>query len=127
MFGFSPRFPEALCEQQGGLRPRRGEGGVVLGETELEDGDRLRAETSVPARWGSLQYSKVLKIGQCQAALLQGDRSGRSKPPIDLDLGCSTMLPGQWVAAVAAHQLPELLELSQREVFTVLTCHPVEC
>ena len=25
-----------------------------------------------------------------------------------------------------AHQLPELSELSQREVFTVLMCHPVD-
>ena len=35
------------------------------------------------------------------------------------------MLPGQKVAAVVAHQLPELSELSQREVFTDLTGHPV--
>ena len=70
VFGFCPRFPEALGEQQGGLRPRRGDGGggvVVLGEAALEDGDRLRAETSVPARWGgkSLQYS-----AQCTTSLV---------------------------------------------------------
>ena len=35
------------------------------------------------------------------------------------------MLPGQQVATVAAHQLPELSELSQREVFTVLNGPPV--
>ena len=49
------------------------------------------------------------------------------KPPVNLYLECSTILPGQWVAAVASHQLPELSELSQREVFTVLMCHPVSC
>ena len=54
---------------------------------------------------------------------LQGDPSGRLKAPFDLDLGCATVLPG--FATVAAHQLPELLELSQRKVFTVLTGHPV--
>ena len=30
------------------------------------------------------------------------------KPLVDLDLGCSTILPGQWVATLAAQQLPEL-------------------
>ena len=39
------------------------------------------------------------------------------KAPIDLVLGCSAILPGQLVATVAAHQLPELSELSQRKVF----------
>ena len=59
VFCFSPRFPEALGEQQGGLRPRRGDGGggVVLGKAELEDWDRLRAETSVPARWGGNSFT----------------------------------------------------------------------
>ena len=27
--------------------------------------------------------------------VLQGDKSGRRKPPVDLDLGCSTIMPGQ--------------------------------
>ena len=47
------------------------------------------------------------------------------KPPVDLHLECSAGLAGQKVAAVAANQLLKLSELSQREVFTVLTCHPV--
>ena len=55
------------------------------------------------------------------------DPSPWLKPPIDLDLECSALLPGEWAATVAAHLLPELSELSQREVFTVLTCHPVLC
>ena len=45
------------------------------------------------------------------------------KPSVDFDLECSTILPGQKVAAVAAHQLLELSELSQWEVFTVLMYH----
>ena len=51
---------------------------------------------------------------------LQGDSSGWSKPPVDLDLKCSAILPGQEVATVAARQLPELSELNQQEVFTIL-------
>ena len=39
-------LPEALGEEQGGLRPQRG---TVLERSELEDGDGLGAETSVPA------------------------------------------------------------------------------
>ena len=42
---------------------------------------------------------------------LQGDPSGWLKPPVDLDLGCSAILPGQQVATVLAHLLPELSEL----------------
>ena len=47
------------------------------------------------------------------------------KPPVDLDLVCSAILHGQWVATVVAHQLPELSEQSQREVFTIQMIHPV--
>ena len=56
---------------------------------------------------------------------LQSDSSGWFKPPVDLDLKCSANLPGQEVATVAAHQLPELSELNQREVLTDLKGHPV--
>ena len=56
---------------------------------------------------------------------LQGDQSGWLEPPVDLDLVCSAILPGLYVATVAAHQLPELSELSQREVITVLSGPPV--
>ena len=35
------------------------------------------------------------------------------------------MLPGYLVATVAAHQLPEVPELGQLEVFTIQDCHPV--
>ena len=60
------------------------------------------------------------------------------KPLVDLDLVCSviltwavTILVGKnlllnWAATVAAHQLPEMLELSQQEDFTILMGHPVE-
>ena len=41
-----PRLPETLGEEQGGLRSQRG------GEAELEDGDGLGAEASVPAELG---------------------------------------------------------------------------
>ena len=37
-----------------------------------------------------------------------------------------TILPGQSVATVAAHHLPELSEPSQREVFTKQMGHPVD-
>ena len=40
-------LPEALGEEEGGLRPQRG---TVLERSELEDGDGLGAETSVPAK-----------------------------------------------------------------------------
>ena len=56
---------------------------------------------------------------------IQGDPSGWLKPLMDLDLGCSVILPGQLVAAVAAHQLQNLSELSQLEVFTILMGQPV--
>ena len=36
------------------------------------------------------------------------------------------ILPGQWVATVAAKQLPQLSELSQLEVFHVHLGHPVD-
>ena len=47
------------------------------------------------------------------------------EPPVELDLGCSAILSGQKIATVAAYQLPELSELSQREVFTNEMGHPV--
>ena len=37
--------------------------------------------------------------------------------PVDLGLGCSTILPGQKIATVTAHHLAELSELGQWEVF----------
>ena len=37
------------------------------------------------------------------------------------------ILPGQYVATVAANQLPKLSELSQREVFINEMGHPVVC
>ena len=45
---------------------------------------------------------------------LQGCPSGQKKPPIDLDLGFSTILLGQQIDTVADHQLPELSEMRQR-------------
>ena len=60
----------------------------------------------------------------CSSTDVQGDPLGWLKPPVDLDLGCSNILPGQQVATVAAHQLLELSELSQREVLTILLGHP---
>ena len=42
-----------------------------------------------------------------------------------MDLGYSAILPGQQVAAVSAHQLPDLSELSQQEVLTGQMGHPV--
>ena len=57
--------------------------------------------------------------------VVQGDNFGRIKPSVDLDLGCSAILPGQWAATVAAQQLPMLLELSQQEVFSDQNYHPV--
>ena len=56
---------------------------------------------------------------------LWGDPSGRLQPPVDLDLGCSVILPGQLLAKVAANELPELSELSQQEVLTNQMGHPV--
>ena len=44
-------------------------------------------------------------------------------PPVDLDLGCSVIMPGLWVAAVEPP--PGLSALSQREFFTILMGHPV--
>ena len=44
---------------------------------------------------------------------------------LTLDLGCSIIVPGQKEARVATHKLLELLELSQQEVFTIQTGHPV--
>ena len=35
------------------------------------------------------------------------------------------ILPGQKVATVDTHQLLEVQELSQQEVFTIQNCHPV--
>ena len=52
----------------------------------------------------------------CIYYILQGGPSGRGKPPVDLDLGCSTILPGQKIATVTAHHLAELSELGQWEV-----------
>ena len=47
-------LPEALGEEQGGLRSQRGgtvlRGGGGDGHAVLEDGDGLGAETSVPAK-----------------------------------------------------------------------------
>ena len=40
-------------------------------------------------------------------------------------LRCSAILPGQKTAIVAAHQLPKLSELGQREVFINEMGHPV--
>ena len=57
---------------------------------------------------------------------IQGDTSRRYEPLIDLDLGCSVIMPGQLVATVAAYQLPGLSELRQREVFANVKGHPVE-
>ena len=57
--------------------------------------------------------------------VIHGDNFGRQKPPADLYLKCSVDLLGQWVASVAAHQLPELSKLSQREVFTEEMGHAV--
>ena len=59
--------------------------------------------------------------------LIQGDNSGWEKPPVYLDLGCPTILPGQLVASVAAHQLLEVPELSQWEVFIAQNGHPAPC
>ena len=45
---FSLPLPEALCEEQGGLRPERG---VVLGgggDAQLENGHGLGAQAAVP-------------------------------------------------------------------------------
>ena len=42
-----------------------------------------------------------------------------------MDLGCSAIVPGQYVAAIAANKLPKLLKLNQLEVFTILMGHPV--
>ena len=50
------------------------------------------------------------KNWQQSPSVLQGDTSKHKKSPVDLDLGGSLILPGQQ---------PELLELSQREVFDV--------
>ena len=44
---------------------------------------------------------------------------------IDLNLGCSAILPGQWVATVTINLFLELMELSQQEVFTDQMGHPV--
>ena len=43
--------------------------------------------------------------------LVQGDTEEFGKPPVDSDLGCSVILPGQQVATIAAHQLPGVSEL----------------
>ena len=48
------------------------------------------------------------------------------KPPVDLDLRYSAILPRQYAATIAAHQLPKLSELSQQEVFINEMCHPLE-
>ena len=53
---------------------------------------------------------------------VQGDTM---KPPVDLDLRCSAILPGQQPAIIAARQLPKLLELSQQLVFINEMGHPV--
>ena len=59
----------------------------------------------------------------CLIVLLHRDNYAWYKPPIDLDLGCSAIKPGQEVATVAYH-LPELLKISERENFTTHNCHP---
>ena len=48
---------------------------------------------------------------------LQGDTEEFAKPPVDSDLGCSVILPGQKVATVGAHQLQELLEIQGNGTF----------
>ena len=58
--------------------------------------------------------------------VVQGDPSGQLKPPVDLDLGCYAILSGQEVPTVTADQLPELLEISRRDVSTDQMGHPVE-
>ena len=45
---------------------------------------------------------------------IQVDNSVREKPPIDLDLVCPDIRPGQKVAIFVANKLPELLEVNQR-------------
>ena len=49
-------------------------------------------------------------------------RQNGKKTPIDFNLGCSFILPGQQ----EAYQLLELSETSQQDVFTILTGHPVK-
>ena len=59
-----PLLPEALGEEQGGLRPQRG-GTVLERSSELEDRDGLGAETSVPAE-GQGEERNDLTISRCR-------------------------------------------------------------
>ena len=44
--------------------------------------------------------------------IIQGDAEEFGKPPVDSDLVCSVILPGQEVATVVAHQRLDLSEQS---------------
>ena len=81
-----------------------------------------RKTNSRQTRGNNMQLEELPSNAEVSSLHLFGIQvgpSGWTKPPVDLYMGCSTILPGQWVASVAANQLPELSELSQRVVFTV--------
>ena len=85
---------------------------VVVGEVAQVFVDGLQDTTVLRP---PSQGVSALACGFVWSNNLQGDPSGWYKPFVDLDLGCSKV----------AYQLPELLELSQHEVFTNLMGHPV--
>ena len=70
-------------------------------------------------------HSEVWKLFPQSSTYVEGDTEEQLKPKVDLNLECSAILPGQWIATVAAPQLQELSGLSQQEVFIILLCHPV--
>ena len=80
---------------------------------------------SVKKIWPSVCATEPIKWCQEEDDWVHCDHSGGKKSPIDFDLGCSVILPGQKAATVAAHLLPKLSELSQQEVFSVQNGHPV--
>ena len=98
---------QKICGDEG-REPSRLEGGQ--GQER-----RLGFRVNVPFYYSTLVNSDAV----------QGDPSGWLKPTIDRDLGCLVILPELWVATVAAHQLLEVSELSQRKVLTILMGHPV--
>ena len=74
-----------------------------------------------------MSFVTVLNTSTGQGDLLVlGDHSGWRKPPVDKDLLCSVILPGQYVATEAVHKLPGLSELSQQEAFSIQNGHPVQ-
>ena len=66
-------------------------------------GDWRKIDRITKAMDDVLEYENILTGGSSvNSHMIQGDRPGWYKPAVDLQLVCFVILPGQWVATVAA-------------------------